>query len=92
MLNIIWGILLKNIISYDHTAHSNLFTARRYNLVKSGYINATHARDPISLSMPGAEMFPANYAPFRVQGHNVQASAPDHGPLPIPASQQQKKC
>jgi hypothetical protein len=48
-----------------HGTLSNLFTAQRYNLVKSGYINATHARDPISLSMPSAEMFSSELRSFQ---------------------------
>ena len=71
-----------------HGTLSKLFTAQRYNLVKSGYINATHARDPISLSMPSAEMFSSELRSFQsTRSHKLQASAPDHGPLPIPASQ-----
>lgn len=85
-----WGILLKNIISsMMHGTLSNLFAAQRYALVKSGYINATHARDPISLSMPSAEMFfqltVAPFAKYRIEFSS--GSAPHQGSLPIPASQ-----
>ena len=85
-----WGILLKKIIlSMMHGTLSNLLVAQRYTLVKSGYINATHARDPshhpCQVQRCFFQLTVAPFAKYRIEFSS--GLAPHQGSLPIPAGQ-----